>query len=144
MRFAREALRFLIGTVLVVTAVGKLLDVAGFAKVIGTYEVFSDSTLMPLAVLVPVAELLLGAWLFAGRWLFAAAVTAVAMHLAYAAWAASAVERGLKLSNCGCFGVFLPRPLGWSTVVEDLAMAFLCGILAALCRPPLSRQPRSS
>lgn len=144
MRLAREALRLLIGTVLVVTAVGKLLDVSGFAKVIGTYEVFSDPILVPLAVLVPVAELLLGAWLFAGRRLFAAAIAALAMHLAYAAWAASALERGLKLPNCGCFGVFLPRPLGWSTVVEDLAMAFLCGTLAALCRPALSREPRSA
>jgi len=143
-KLAREALRFLIGTVLVVTAVGKLLDVSGFSRVIGTYEVFSDTILVPLAVLVPVAELLLGAWLFSGRRLFAAATAALAMHVGYAAWAASALERGLKLPNCGCFGVFLTRPLGWATVVEDLAMAFLCGTLAALSRPALSREPRSA
>jgi hypothetical protein len=38
--------------------------------------------------------------------------------------------RGLRLANCGCFGVFLPRPLGWSTVIEDLVMAGVCAALA--------------
>ena len=140
----RRVLRFLIGAVLLVTAAGKLLDVAGFARVIGTYEVFADPALVPLAVLIPAAEFLLAVWLFSGRRPFAAAMAALAMHLGYAAWSASAIQRGLKLSNCGCFGVFLPRPLSWSTVLEDLVMALLCGALAALCRPAWTGQPRSA
>jgi methylamine utilization protein MauE/polyketide cyclase/dehydrase/lipid transport protein len=136
----RRALRWLIGAVLLATAVGKLLDVGGFARVIGTYRVFPDSLLLPLAVLVPVAEMLLALWLFSGKRPFAAAMVAVAMHAAYAAWSASAIERGLKLTNCGCFGVFFPRALGWSTVVEDLVMVSVCGILAALSRPALARR----
>ncbi|MDQ6892012.1 MAG: hypothetical protein M3167_04960 [Acidobacteriota bacterium] len=144
MRLARKALRFFIGTVLVVTAVGKLLDLSGFARVIGTYRVFADAVLFPLAVVVPVAELVLGVWLFSGRRPFSAAMAAFTMHVAYAAWSASALARGLKLSNCGCFGVFLPRPLGWSTVVEDLVMALLCGTLAALSRSALSSAARSA
>ena len=130
-----RALRLLIGVILAVTAAGKLLDVGGFARVIGTYQVFPDAGLLPLAVVVPVAELLLAAWLFSGRRSFAAAATAFGMHLAYAGWAAFALLRGLHLSNCGCFGVFLPRPLGWGTVAEDIAMAILCAWLAALSRP---------
>jgi hypothetical protein len=129
---ARGILRILIGAILVATAAGKLLDVAGFARVVGTYRVFSDSLLLPVAVLIPVAELALGIWLLSGRRSFAGAVTALAMHVAYAAWSASAVLRGLRLANCGCFGVFWPRPLGWSTVAEDLVLAGLCGTLAAL------------
>jgi hypothetical protein len=79
-------------------------------------------------------------WLFSGWRPFAAAVAALGVHLVYAGWAASAVLRGLELSNCGCFGVVLPRPLGWGTVAEDLAMAALCAWLAALSRlrPALS------
>jgi uncharacterized membrane protein YphA (DoxX/SURF4 family) len=123
-------LRFLIGGVLVATGVGKLLNVPGFARVLGNYRTFPDPLLMPVAVAVPVAEVLLGAWLFSGRRLFAAAVAAFAIHLAYAAWSASALMRGLRLANCGCFGVFLPRPLGWSTVIEDLVMAGVCAALA--------------
>jgi hypothetical protein len=44
------------------------------------------------------------------------------MHALYALWSAVSVLRGLKLPNCGCFGVFLARPLGWSTAVEDLVL----------------------
>jgi hypothetical protein len=124
--------RVLIGAILVTTGVGKLLDVAGFARVLGTYRTFADSLLLPIAVLVPVAELLLALWLFSAWRPFAAAMTALAMHLTYAGWSASAVLRGLKLENCGCFGVFLPRRLGWSTVAEDLVAAALCGTLAVL------------
>jgi len=131
----RKDLRFLIGAILALTALGKLLDVGGFARVVGTYRVFPDAALLPVALLVPVAELLLAAWLFSGRRPFAAAVSALGMHLVYAGWAASAVARGLQLSNCGCFGVFLPRPLGWATVAEDLAVAVLCAWLGALSRP---------
>jgi hypothetical protein len=57
------------------------------------------------------------------------------MHLLYAAWSA-AVLRGLKLANCGCFGVSFARPLGWSTVVEDGGMTVLSLALYALARRP--------
>jgi Methylamine utilisation protein MauE len=127
----RIVLRVLIGTILVATAIGKLLDVAGFARVLGNYRVFPEELIPALAAFVPIAELVLGVWLFGGRRPFAAAVTALAVHLAYAAWSAVAILRGLKLANCGCFGVFWPRPLGWSTVVEDLAVAAACGVLVA-------------
>lgn len=131
----RRVLRFLIGAILALTAMGKLLDVGGFARVIGTYRVFPDAALLPLALLVPAAELLLAAWLFSGWRSFGAAVGALGMHLVYAGWTASAVVQGLQVPNCGCFGVFLPRPLGWGTVAEDLAMAVLCAWLGALSRP---------
>jgi hypothetical protein len=115
-------LRFAIGAVLLATAVGKLLDIPGFARVLGTYDTFVPGALVPIAVAVPVAELALALWLFSGRNLAASALTSAAMHAVYAAWSAVSVLRGLKLPNCGCFGVFLARPLGWSTVVEDLVM----------------------
>ena len=117
--------------ILVATGVGKLLDVSGFARVLGTYQAFPDGLLVPIALAVPLGEVVLGVWLLGGRRPFAAAVTALAVHLAYAAWSATAILRGLKLANCGCFGVFWPRPLGWPTVVEDLAIAAACGLLVA-------------
>jgi hypothetical protein len=116
------SLRFAIGAILLATAVGKLLDVPGFARVLGDYRAFPPGALVPIAVAVPLAELALAVWLFSGRKLAAAAIVSALMHGLYAAWSAAAVLRGLKLPNCGCFGVFLVRPLGWSTVVEDLVM----------------------
>ena len=133
-RRARNVLRALIAFILFVTAVGKFLDVPGFARVLSTYRAFPDGLLLPLAVLVPAAELALAVWLVVGWRAFIAAVAALGMHLGYAAWSASAILRGLHLANCGCFGVFLPRPLGWSTVVEDLVLSALCGALVLVTR----------
>lgn len=127
-------LRIFIGFVLLATAVGKLLDVPGFARVLASYDVFPGGLLFSLAVGVPLAELALAAWLFSGGRAMGAAATSVAMHLAYTVWSATAILRGLKLANCGCFGVFLARPLGWSTVAEDLVMTGLSVALVVLAR----------
>ncbi len=121
-RFGAGFLRFAIGAILLATAVGKLLDVPGFARVLGDYKAFAPGALLPIAIAVPVLELALAFWLFSGRNLVAGALVSAAMHLLYAGWSAVSVLRGLKLVNCGCFGVFLSRPLGWSTVVEDLLL----------------------
>ncbi|MEO8430875.1 MAG: MauE/DoxX family redox-associated membrane protein [Acidobacteriota bacterium] len=135
-RRTRTVLRLAIGAILFVTAIGKLLDVPGFARVLGTYRALPDAAVFPAAVAVPAAELLLALWLFSDRRPLGAAVAALLMHLAYAAWSATAILRGLALPNCGCFGVFLPRPLGWSTVAEDLVVAGACAWLAAAARAP--------
>jgi methylamine utilization protein MauE len=130
----RGFLRFAIALVLAATAIGKLLDVPGFARVLGTYRAFSDGLLLPLAWSIPAAELALAAWLVTGRRLYGAALASAAMHAVYAAWSAVAIARGLKLDNCGCFGVFLARPLNWGTVAEDGAMVIFSAALAGLAR----------
>jgi hypothetical protein len=136
---ARGFLRFAIGAVLLVSAGGKLLDIAAFAGVLKTYAAFPDAILLPLSLAIPLAELALALWLFSGQFLAAAAITSVVMHFLYAAWSAVSVLRGLRLSSCGCFGVFWPRPLGWSTVLEDLVLMTASFALAILARkrPPL-------
>ncbi len=133
----RNFLRFAIGAILLATAVGKFLDIPGFAVVLTTYQAFPEWSLFPLAVAVPAAELLLAAWLFSERNLFSAALAAAAMHAAYGAWAAITLARGLDLPNCGCFGVFLRRPLTWSTVLEDSVM-----VAASISLFLLSREQR--
>jgi len=136
MTMARSAiartLRFAIAAILLGTAVGKLLDVPGFAAVLETYRAFPTRVLMPLAVAIPAAELLLAAWLLSGWKVSAAAVASAGMHLAYAAWSAVTILRGLRLANCGCFGTYLKRPLGWSTVAEDCVLAAASILLFSL------------
>jgi hypothetical protein len=131
---ARLSLRFTIGFVLLATAAGKFLDVSGFARVLETYEAFPGWSVALLAWAIPSIELGLAVWLFSGRGLPAAASASLAMHVVYAAWSAVSLLRGLKLSNCGCFGVFLARPLDWGTVVEDAVMAALSAALLLLAR----------
>jgi hypothetical protein len=131
---AQGILRTFIGLVLFSTAVGKLLDVRGFARILGSYQALPEGSLLPLALAIPIAELALSIWLFSGRQLAGAALTSAAMHLVYAGWSAGGVMRGLKLPNCGCVGIFLARPLGWSTVAEDLVIVGLSLWLLTLAR----------
>ncbi len=126
--------RFAIAAILAATAAGKLLDVPGFAEVLRTYEAFPSSSLLPIAIAVAAAESLLAVWLATGRLLPAAAASAAAMHAAYGAFAALTLARGLRPPNCGCFGVFLARPLTWATVAEDGALAALSLALVVLAR----------
>jgi Methylamine utilisation protein MauE len=140
-RRARLFLRNLVGLVLVATAVGKLLDLPGFERILSAYRVFPEGLLLAIGAAVVLAELALALWLISGRRPFSAAVAGVVLHLAYAAWAASALLRGLRLPNCGCFGVFFPRRLSWSTVAEDLALAGICAALAGLSRSARSIEP---
>lgn len=135
----RALLRFGIAAILLVTAAGKSLDIPGFAAVLRTYEAFPESALLPLALLVLVAEGGLAAWLLTGRNLFGAALVSAAMHAAYAVWAGATLARGLKVPNCGCFGVFLARPLTRSTVIEDAVMVAASLTLAFLSRPETAK-----
>ncbi len=69
-----------------------------------------------------------------------AAAAAVVLHFAYGLWSAATILRGLHLSNCGCFGVFWPRPLGWSTVLEDLVLMAASFGLAVLAPGQAARR----
>ena len=122
-------LRGFVILVLLTTAVGKLLDIPGFARVLGHYEIFPGGLQGPLALFVPLFELLLALWLLSGKKLPAAALTALLLHAAYAALSMLTLLRGIRLDNCGCFGVFFARPLGWGTVIEDGVMMAICLIL---------------
>ncbi len=134
MKHRRLALRLFLGLVLLATAAGKLLDIEGFARVLATYEAIPEAALRPLAVAVPLVELAIAIGLLSGRLLVAAAGAALALHAVYTVWAAAALLRGLQIPNCGCFGVFLPRPLGWRTVFEDLVLVGLSAWLLVLAR----------
>lgn len=119
-------LRGLIGLVLLTTALGKSLDIAGFAQVVGTYQVFPPALWLPVAISMTLVEWGLGVWLLSGRRPVHASGWAAALHGVFTGWAAMTLLRGVAVPNCGCFGVFLARPLTWGTVVEDSVMVTLC------------------
>jgi Methylamine utilisation protein MauE len=133
-RAVADVLRFAIAAVLLASAAGKLLDVGGFGEVLRSYRALPEGVVRVFAAGVPVLELGTAAWLASGRRLLGAAAGSAVMHAVYAAWSAAAVLRGLRLSNCGCFGVYLPRPLTWATVAEDLALVLFSLVLYALAR----------
>jgi len=131
-------LRIGLGLLILATGVGKVLDLPGFVRVIETYQLLSPAFLYSVAVTVAAGELILGVWLLSGWRPGTAARAAIAVNLAYAVLLALTLVRGLDLKNCGCFGVFLARPLRWFSPLEDLVFAGLSWLLYQRVSPPPS------
>lgn len=118
-----QFLRFLHVAIFGFTAIGKLLDVAGFALVIKTYSFgLPEGSLIWFAVGVSLAELALAASLVMNRRPVLNAGFCILAHFGYLMLALITLWRGLDLQNCGCFGVFFARPLTWQTPVEDAVL----------------------
>lgn len=117
-----KSLRFLFGLIFVVTSIGKLLDNRGFAAVLETYQLVPVFFLLPLALFISLSELLLGLLFFWGKNLFRCAQLTLGIQLVYLALAISSNVRGLDIPNCGCFGVFLARPMTPWTILEDAVL----------------------
>ena len=141
MKILKRFLQLLIGGIIFGSALGKALDLAGFALVLETYQAFSDSLLFPIAIAITGFEFLLGGWMLSGWKLVCSALIAAVMNAIYAGWMTLTLFRGLELDNCGCFGVFFPRPLTWTSPIEDLVMVALCGLLAYLAKGRAEQAP---
>ena len=131
---ARAAIIALIGGTLLLAAIGKLLDNRHFAEVLAQWRLFPSWSLLGLGVLLSLSELLVAVWLFSGWRLPVAALLAVLFHVAYVLGTFITVLRGIRLPDCGCFGILFPHPLDWMMVFEDAALAGLCLGLYLLAR----------
>jgi uncharacterized membrane protein YphA (DoxX/SURF4 family) len=122
--------RFYLGVIVLGAGVGKALDLPGFIGVMRTYELgLPEWALWTGGTAVTLFELGLGAWILSGRRLRFAALLSAVMNFGYLVLLTSALWRGLELRNCGCYGVFLARPLRWYMPLEDL---FLIAVSVAL------------
>lgn len=122
MIWIRRFLQYAIATILMATSVGKMLDVPGFIKVLATYQSFPEWSLPLVALSFVLSELKTAEILFRGKNLLLGSLLSAVMHAFFTAGAAISMLRGLDIPNCGCFGVFLARPLTWGTVTEDLVL----------------------
>jgi hypothetical protein len=108
--FLRIAIIIIIGSILLVAAIGKLLDNRLFAETLANWRLFPTWSLLPVGVVASLSELVLAIWLFSGWRLSGAAIAAVLFHLGYAAATVITLLRGIRLADCGCFGVLFPHP----------------------------------
>lgn len=141
--------RIALGVLILGAGVGKALDIAGFVTVMRTYRLpIPENSYWLFSYGTIVFELVLGLWVLSGIRLAMASALSVAMHAGYFVLLSSALARGLNLDNCGCFGVFLARPLRWYSPLEDLALIAVSFILLVLARrgtrtiPPDTRAGR--
>ncbi len=115
-------LRYFIASVLLLSGLGKLLDVPGFVQVLITYQAIPDWGLHLVAVTLILVELRISEWLFRDNTLVMGALGSLVLHSIFTLWTLVTLWRGVSVLNCGCFGVFFSRPLtGW-TVVEDIVL----------------------
>ncbi len=125
--------RYFLGLLFLATGTGKLLDNRGFSDVLASYQFgLPDALLLPMALAISLTEFAIGWNILLGRSLLLSVLATLYFHLAYASLAVLTLLRGIPLANCGCFGVFLARPLRWTTVVEDLmlaAISLVCWLL---------------
>jgi hypothetical protein len=123
-------LRGALGAFLLAAAAGKALDVRGYVDIVKTYQLgLPDAVVWPAAVGVIAAEACLGLWILSGLRVRTAALASVALHACYFCLLGLTLLRGVEVPNCGCFGVFLARPLEPSTLLEDLVLVALSWVL---------------
>lgn len=131
----KTTVRMLLGLILLAASIAKLSNLPGFVAVLHSYRFLPQGLHWPAAIIIAVSELVIGSWLCWGRHLRQAAWTAMALHGAYAGFAAFILLRGVPILNCGCFGSFLARPLSWMTVGQNLFLVALSLLLVRLARP---------
>lgn len=121
MRLSRygQGLRWFFAALLLAGAVGKLADMQGFTEVVASYRVLPGIWAALAAWALAFCEAGFALWLVSGRQLPRAALGVTLLHGVYLGWIALALARGLQLANCGCFGVYWPRPLTLWTLFED-------------------------
>lgn len=117
--------RWFFAVLLLASGTGKLLNMPGFYEIVDSYRILPAALIPPSAWALALLELGLAAWLIRGRRLGLAGLALITLHTMYLLWITSALSRGLKLDNCGCFGVYFARPLEWHTPLEDMALIAL-------------------
>src|SRR5438552_10992555 len=95
----RRAIAWLIGCVLLLAAIGKLLDNRHFAEVLAQWQLFPRWSLLSFGVIASLAELVLAMWLFSGWRLDFAALLSVLFHLGYTIATTLTLLRGIRLPD---------------------------------------------
>lgn len=114
--------RIFVGLILISTGLGKLLDMSGFVWVLDAYQIMPLWMSRIIAYTLPFIEFVTGLMLvYSSRPQFAAWI-AVLLHVVMLSVVTITYQRGIEIENCGCFGVFLARPLTLQTLFEDLFM----------------------
>lgn len=124
-----------LGLLFLATAIGKLLDNRGFAEVLTTYDLFPRGSLLTLGLLLSLTELWLGFQLLRNSTAAVGAAGALAINAGYTGLAVVTNLRGLQIPNCGCFGVFLARPMTWTTVTEDASLTLMTAGFLSMAWP---------
>jgi len=134
-RIALVGLRVALGLLFLWAAVSKVPDLAAFAQDVANYRIIPPALVPYAAAVVVGIEIVTGIALVTGIATRPAAILASILLVAFTAFLAQALLRGIDL-RCGCFGT--NEPASWWTVLRDLLL-----LTAALAVARLGqRRPR--
>ncbi|WP_367667054.1 MauE/DoxX family redox-associated membrane protein [Streptomyces sp. DG2A-72] len=136
-------LRMVLGAVYAAMAVGQLASFGHMPGILGAYGVVADVAATAPAVALIVGELVCGVWFLARPRSKALAPVWVytAVSVVWSLLAVQAYARGLMVSNCGCFGVYLTQSLSWLVLLQDALTLVYAGLLLRAARRASAREP---
>lgn len=131
-------LRIVFGALYATMAAGQLASFGQMPAILTAYGLVADTGAAALAVALIAGELVGGLWLLARP--RSRAITPVWVFTAVAVvWALLAVQayaRGLTVTNCGCFGIYLAQSLNWVVLLQDGLLLLYAGLLLRAARRP--------
>ena len=118
-RIALVGLRLALGLLFLWAAVSKVPDLAAFAQDVANYRIVPPALVPYAAAAVVGIEIVTGIALVTGIAARPAAILASILLIAFTAFLAQALLRGIDL-RCGCFGT--NEAASWWTVLRDLLL----------------------
>ena len=116
------ASRLVLGAVFLYACWEKILDPAGFAKVIQNYQILPSHLVGPMALVLPWMELVCGISLIVHRWTKGAALVVTALMLVFMTALGINMVRGVDIS-CGCFTLTEEAtPSMWRYMLRDIVL----------------------
>ncbi len=124
--------RLLLCIVFLIAGLAKLADVAGSQQALRNFGVPAPLA-APLGILLPLAELSVAVALIPSLSVWWGALGALALLLLFIIGIGSNLAQG-RQPDCHCFGQLHSAPAGWSTLIRNLVLAALAGIVVAFGR----------
>jgi peroxiredoxin len=119
--------RFVVAGVFALAGVAKLADLAGSRQAVRDFGL-PRSLAATVGTLLPLAELAVAGALIGRGSATWGAVAALVLLLAFVLGVGGALLRGEQF-DCHCFGQLRSSPAGWSTLVRNVALALLAGVI---------------
>ena len=132
MDIALLILRLLLAAVFLVAGLAKLADVAGSQRTLRDFGV-PELLSKPFGRLLPLAELAVAIALLPSALAWWGAVGALALLLVFVAGISYNLAHG-HTPDCHCFGQLHSAPAGWSTLIRNLVLAALAGVVVGFGR----------
>ena len=116
-------LRFIIGSIFLVSGLGKLLSpYQNFLYVIQAYQLLPSWGEVLTAQIFPWIELLVGSFVFIGLWTSWSLRGASVLFGVFVVVVGQALIRGLSLASCGCFGEWIHLKLQTIIVMDSVSL----------------------